>query len=192
MLPGHDRVWKFIGVKEPIVDRSVNITIDLFLGYLKNNTTWYSAEEYSQVNNSIPIPWHNVVVTIWIDDTVIYSGSPTSLLTVTHNFQDGGPNEFRVFRIEIQGLTNDHNTLWPETNDLGGAALRVQGHIDHIPLSYLMYKFAKYIVDDGSSNVATETLRQNGSQILTINTPFYSWLHQHREPLTWHLKKSTS
>jgi hypothetical protein len=51
-----------------------------------------------------------------------------------------------------------------------------------------MPKFAKYFVDDDQSvNVATEILGQNGYQLLDFQTPFYTWLHQHRESLIWEL-----
>jgi hypothetical protein len=38
-----------------------------------------------------------------------------------------------------------------------------------------------------SINVATEILGQNGYQLLDFQTPFYTWLHQHREALIWEL-----
>ena len=180
-------VWDFISKNKPVTDRPVVLSLELFLGYLRNGTDWYSASEYAEISNN-QIPWHDITVTVSLDNTVLYSGSPTDLLTLTHNFQDSNQTEFRVFQIKIQGLNHTHNPPWPGSGEPGGAALRVRGHIDHIPLSLLMPKFAKYIVDhDGSTNVATEIMGQNGSQTLVIPTPFYSWLHQHRESLIWNL-----
>lgn len=180
-------VWDFISKNKPAVNRPVVLSLELFLGYLRNGDVWYSASEYAEISND-QIPWHDITVTVILDNTVLCSGSPTDTLILTHNFQDSSQEEFRVFRIEIQGLNHTHNPPWPGTGEPGGAALRIQGHIDHMPLSLLMPKFAKYTVDhDGSANVATEIMGQNGRQTLVIPTPFYSWLHQHRESMIWEL-----
>lgn len=183
----NQKAWDFISKNKPAASRSIGLTLDLFLGYLRNGTDWHSADQYAEISNG-QLPWQDIVVTVSLDSVVLYSGSPTTALTITHNFQDGDPGQFKVFTIRIQGLDYTHNPPWPGSSEPGGAALRVRGHIDHIPLSLLMPKFAKYIVDhDGSTNVATEILGQNGSQTLVIPTPFYSWLHQHRESLIWNL-----
>lgn len=184
----HDRKdWNFISKNKPVSNRPVVLSLDLFLGYLRNGTDWYSAAEYAEISDG-QISWHDIVVTVSLDNTVLYSGCPTDSPVLIHNFQDSGQEEFRVFQIKIQGLDHVHNAPWPSTGEPGGAALRVRGHIDHMPLALLMPKFAKYIVDhNDSTNVATEIMGQNGSQTLVIPTPFYTWLHQHRESLVWNL-----
>lgn len=183
----NQKVWNFISKNKPAADRPVAVSLDLFLGYLKNGTDWYSADQYAEISNS-QMHWNNIVVTVSIDSEVLYSDSPTTALTLTHDFQDSGQTQVRVFKIEIRGLSDDHNPPWPDTGEPGGVALRVQGHIDHVPLSLLMPKLGKYVVDhDGSTNVATEIMGQNGSQTLVIETPFYAWLHQHRESLIWEM-----
>lgn len=186
MLYNH-KTWEFISKNKPLTDRNITWSIDLFLGYLKDGITWYSISEYDQVPGALSIPWNNVEVTVCMDSTVIYSGNPTQSLTVLHHLQDSDQNTVHRFEIKLQGLTNDHNPPWPRTGEHGGLALQIRGHVENIPLCLLMPKFAKYTVEDGSVNVATEILGQNGCQTLVFNTPFYSWLHQHRESLIWEL-----
>jgi hypothetical protein len=187
MLDGHKQIWNFISKNKPVADRSIDLSLELFLGYLKNGTDWYSADEYAEISDTA-ISWNDVTVTVSLDNTVLYSGSPTDSPVLTHTFQDSDQAQFKVFQIKIQGLDHVHNAPWPITGEPGVVALRVRGHIDHLPLQLLMSKFAKYIVDqDGSTNVATEIMGQNGSQTLVIQTPFYAWLHQHRESFIWEL-----
>lgn len=181
------KVWDFISQNKPIADRSVKLTVNLLLGYLKGGTTWHTADEYNQAPGALPIQWDQVTVTVSMDHTVIYSGSPTQPCVIEHMFQDSGSIEDRVFTIAVQGFSHEHNRAWPGTGDLGGAALRVTGDIDNLPLKLLMPKFGRYVVDDGTVNVATEILCQNGFQDLKMQTPFYTWLAQRRDSFLWEL-----
>ena len=181
------KVWEFIRKNKPTANRSIELVVELFLGYLKDGNTWYSVDEYSAMDGALPMPWKNIIVTILMDDIVIYTGNPVDRLTVTQTFQDSNDAENRVFKIKVQGFTHEHVMQWPGTDQSGGAALNVLGHIGNIPLQLLMPKFGKYVTDDGTTNVATDILCQNGCQDLCITTPFYTWLHQRQELLFWEL-----
>ena len=183
----HDKtVWNFISKNKPEPERNVGLTINLFLGYLRGGTTWHSADEYNCAPGALPILWDQVVVTVSMDHQVIYSGSPTHRCTIEHTFQDSNLVEDRVLTIAVQGFSYDHNRVWPATGELGGAALQVTGNIDNIPLQMLTSKFGQYMVD-GTVNIPGDILCQNGFQVLKMQTPFYSWLHQRRDSLIWEL-----
>ena len=179
-------VWDFISRNKPAADRSIDLQVDLCLYYLSDGQTWYSVDQYTSDPDTTTIPWQDFVVTVTLDDTVLYSGSPTQLTQLRHRFQDSS-TECRVFKILVQGVSSKHNTVWPGTDKHGSAALRVNGHIDNIPLNLLMPKFGKYVVDTGEVKIADDILCENGHQVMEIVTPFYTWLHQNKDQIIWEL-----
>ena len=175
--------WKFIKKNKKITHRSVRLTIDLFLGYMKNGTTWISPVEYSQVSGVAEIPWQDIQVKVSINGTLLYSGFPLTKTSINYSFLDSDEITQHDLQIEICGFANHHNNFWPITNESGGVCLYFRGDIENIPLNLLLSKLGKYVLNDGSINVATDLLGQNGYQTLIIKTPFYTWLHQNRELL---------
>lgn len=180
-------VWNFISQNKPVADRGIDLCMDLCLYYLRDGSEWYSVDQYCAEPNTVLIPWQDFVVTVSIDDAVIYSGSPTQLTQLQHRFQDSSEIQSRVFKISVQGASSDHTPMWPATGQFGSVALRVGGHIDNIPLNLLMPKFGKYCVDTGEEKIADDILCENGYQIWEIPTPFYTWLHQNRDQIVWEL-----
>lgn len=180
-------VWNFISRNKPVSDRGIDLQVDLCLYYLRNGDTWYSVEQYNSEPGTIPIPWQDFVVTVTLDDQVIYSGSPAQLTQLQHRFQDSTESQCCVFKILVQGVSNDHHTIWPGTDQSGSVALQVRGHVDNIPLNLLMPKFGKYFVDTGDVKIADDILCENGYQSMEIVTPFYTWLHQNRDQIVWEL-----
>jgi hypothetical protein len=178
-------VWKFISKNKPADQRPINLEVNLFLGYLRNGTTWYSADDYCDISGSDSITWRDVNVQVLVGQTEVYSGTPTTTTTVSHIFQDSEDLQDCEFRIVLTGLSDQHAVPWTN-GELGGVALHVTGQLENMPLQLLMPKFGKYFVDD-TINVATEIMGQNGYQQLYFQLPFYSWLHQNRELIVWEL-----
>lgn len=182
------KVWEFISKNKPAANQSICLSINLLLGYLKNGETWYTVAEYNQMFGTQTAPELGVSVQVSVDQDIVYLGNSTQPICIDYQFQDSEQPQNRQIKIVLQGLGHHHSIKWPGTGEPLGLALRVSGHLENLPLKLIMPKFAKYFVeDDQSINVATEILGQNGYQLLDFQTPFYSWLHQHREGLIWEL-----
>lgn len=180
-------VWDFISPNKPTVDRSIELGLNLCLYYLRDGNTWYSVDEYNAEPGVIPIPWQDVIVTVVLDNAVIYTGSPAQLTQLQYCFQDSTDAQSRVFEISLQGISDKHTPAWPGTREFGSVALRVQGYVDHIPLNLLMPKFGKYHIDTGEIKIADDIMCENGHQRWEIALPFYTWLHQNRDQIIWEL-----
>jgi hypothetical protein len=182
------KVWEFISKNKPTANQSICLSMNLLLGYLKNGETWYTVAEYNQMFGTQTAPELGVSIQVSVDQDIVYSGNSTQPICIDHQFQDSEQPQNRQIKIALQGLGHHHSIKWPGTGEPLGLALRVSGHLENLPLKLIMPKFAKYFVDDDQSvNVATEILGQNGYQLLDFQTPFYTWLHQHRESLIWEL-----
>jgi hypothetical protein len=178
--------WEFISKNKPTSNTPLTLDISFFLGYLKNGETWYSKECYESMMKCAPIPWNDVVVTISIDDNVVYTGAPVTEHRVIYEIQDSQQSLDHAIEISLQGVTDDHSTRW--SDDLyGTVALKVSGTFENLPLNLMMSKFGHYYTDDNNINVAAEILGQNGIQKWTFKSPFYDWLHQNREHFLWEL-----
>jgi hypothetical protein len=182
------KVWEFISKNKPTANQSICLSMNLLLGYLKNGETWYTVAEYNQMFGTQTAPELGVSIQVSVDQDIVYSGNSTQPIYIDHQFQDSEQHQNRQIKIVLQGMGHHHNVKWPGTGEPLGLALRVSGHLENLPLTLIMSKFAKYFVeDDQSINVATKILGQNGYQLLDFQTPFYAWLHQHREALIWEL-----
>jgi hypothetical protein len=185
----NEEVWNFIKKNKPIIDRSLSVRVDLFLGYLRNGQQWYSKNDYEKIKTMPIVPWSDVVVIVKFNDEIVYQGTPTQQHNVEFQIQDTEDLKSCALEICLQGLVDQHMPAWYSTGEHGGVVLLVDGTIEHIPLSILMPDYGIYNVENGTTNVATGIMGQNGRQTLTFTTPFYSWLHDRREKLIWQLVK---
>ena len=176
-------VWDFISRNKPGADRGIDLQVDLCLYYVRDGTTCYSVDQYGAEPGTVPIPWGDFVVTVTLDDTMIYSGSPTQLTQLHHRFQDSLEVQSRVLKISVQGISDYLRPAWPVTQQSGSVALQVHGQVNNIPLHLLMQAFGKYHVDTGEVKMPTELLYKNGYQSLEITTPFYTWLFKNKDQI---------
>jgi hypothetical protein len=106
------------------------------------------------------------------DVTISINGVVNHYLGLSNNIKlDYSIDLLDLFSVDIE-LSNKHYTLEYETAVII-RRLSVD-NIDLIPYNYL----AEY-VNDHNNNNPTSYLGFNGKWSLTIDQPFYHWLHQH-------------
>lgn len=184
-------VWDFISKNKPQNPNLLNLKLSLFLGYLKNQQTWISQQQYDNTIGVTAIPWQAVSVSISIDQQCVYQGAPTDTHSIVYQIPDNTENQHNI-AIKLSGLTDSHRPRWPLDNSYGGVALQITGTVEHIPFQLLTSTFGEYQTDSGQINVATEVMGQNGTQQLYFDSPFYKWLHQRRNKIIGQLTYPSS
>lgn len=184
----HD-TWNYIQKNKPLPTNHISIEIELTLMYLLNAESLLSVQQYQDLSDVVNIPWQGVQVAVDLDNEPLYHGSPITCAKIVCNVPDHAI-QTKTLSISVQGFDSAHVTKWPYNDYHGSAVLQIGGSIDQIPITVLMLQHGQYRLHTGEIKQADDIMGENGCATLRFETPFYSWLHQHRDQLVWQVASS--
>lgn len=158
--------------------KTASLDISISAGTMINQATWVPARDYdSYFNSTIPAPYKNLSVTIYLDNQMLLSSTLESTINFHYDFLDTDETTNHCIKIVTNGFSEDQCYF---SNGIGNVSpmIKINSiHIEHLNMANTLEDSGACFQDTANNaSASTEYIGQNGNLVLNFSTPIYVWL----------------
>ena len=154
------------------------IKIVCSLGTMINQHEWVAMNHHrSRFSDQYPKPYQDLQVRVELDNNVLFEGQLTQPLDFEHMFEDSEIVTDHVLKISLNGLVDSHRVYLDQVGDLA-PMMRIEGiWIEQLSMRMAFEDYGQCFYENTiDTQIPSEFVGQNGTQVLNFSTPIYPWL----------------
>jgi hypothetical protein len=131
----------------------------------------------NRFGDQYPAPFKDLVVRIELDNQLLIESDLSQPLDFEHMFEDSEIVTDHVLKISLNGLVDSHRIYLDQVGDLA-PMMRIEGiWIEQLSMRMAFEDYGQCFYENTiDTQIPSEFVGQNGTQVLNFSTPIYPWL----------------